>query len=80
MRAVAHLYGYIRHAWLPGWAAPRVFDVFDADGRYHATIELPADFEPMAVTGTRVYGIHYDELDVERVVVYEVVAVSGARP
>lgn len=72
LRAVAHQYGYIRHAWLPGWAAPRVYDVFDSEGRYEGTVELPEDFAPMAVVGSRVYGVHYDELDVERVVVHEV--------
>lgn len=72
LRAVAHQYGYVRHAWLPTWAAPRVFDIFDAEGRYEGTVELPDDFAPMAIVGNRVYGVHYDHLDVERVVVHEI--------
>lgn len=71
LRAVAHHYGYSRHAWLPDWSAPQVFDVFDADGRYTGTVTVPDNVAPMAVAGDRLYGVLYDELDVEYVTVFE---------
>lgn len=72
LRAVAHQFGYIRHAWLPDWAAPQVFDVFDGDGRYEGTVNVPDNVAVMAVVGNRMYGVLYDELDVEYVTVREI--------
>ena len=79
LRAVAHQYGYVRHAWPPSWAAPRVFDLFTPEGRYRGTVEVPGDYAPMAVAGDRVWGVHYDDLEVERLVVHEVVEAGAGR-
>lgn len=80
LRAVAHGFGYVRFSWHPAWRAPQVFDLFDPDGEYRGTLELPFDMEPKRVEGTlaeggpppRLYAVHSDELGVERVVVLEV--------
>jgi len=80
LRAVAHGFGYVRYAWHAAWRAPQVFDLFDPDGAYRGTVELPFDMEPKHVDGTlaeggpsvRLYAVHTDELGVERVVVLEV--------
>lgn len=72
MRAVAHAFGFVRWAWHPAWRAPQVFDLFDADGRYRGTVELPFDYVPLAVAGDRVYGSLTDELGVERIIGFEV--------
>ena len=66
--AVAHLFGWVRHAWPPEWTAPLVFDLFTAEGEYRGTVEIDPRFAPMAVTPDRVYGVRYDELGVETVV------------
>lgn len=71
MRAVAHAFGYVRYAWRPEWKAPQIFDIFDPSGVYRGTVQLPADYQAMAVTANRVYGVEYDELGVEYVVVRE---------
>jgi hypothetical protein len=68
--AVAHAFGWVRHAWPPEWIAPMVFDLFTGEGEYRGTVEIDAFFEPMAVTADRVYGVRYDEMDVETIVVY----------
>ena len=52
--------------------APRVLDVFTADGKYRGTVELDGLYQPMAVTPDRVYGVLYDELGVEFLVAYSV--------
>jgi hypothetical protein len=70
MRAVAHSFGYVRHAWLPEWLAPQVFDLLTPDGEYRGTVNLPAEYVPMAVTANEVYGVLYDDLGVERIVRY----------
>lgn len=79
LRAVAHGFGYVRYAWHPAWQAPQVYDLFDPDGVYRGTVELPFDMELKQVDGTlaeggpslRLYAVHTDELGVERVVVLE---------
>jgi hypothetical protein len=71
-RAVAHSFGYVPWAWAEPWKAGPVLDILDPDGAYRGTVELPRDYVPMAVDGDRVYGSLFDELGVERVVVYEV--------
>jgi hypothetical protein len=80
LRAVAHGFGYVRFAWHPAWRAPQVFDLFDPEGAYRGTVELPFDMEPKQVEGTladggpplRLHAVHTDALGVERVVVLEV--------
>ncbi len=47
-------------------------------GRVLATVELPGGFRVHEVTGRRVVGIHYDELDVQTVRVYRIPAIPGA--
>jgi len=51
---------------LPGEDAPR-WHVFDGDGRWLATVEVPARFRVLAVGADRVLGVTRDELDVERI-------------
>ena len=72
MATVAHVFGWLRHDWPPEWVAPRVLDVFTADGKYRGTVELDGLYQPMAVTPDRVYGVLYDELGVEFIVAYSV--------
>jgi hypothetical protein len=48
--------------------------VFDSAGLLTATVETPAGFQPRAAAGDRVWGVHRDELDVESVRGYEIVA------
>ncbi|MEX0890746.1 MAG: hypothetical protein WEB88_01160 [Gemmatimonadota bacterium] len=69
-RAAAHQIGIVPAAWPEAWRAPRVFDVFDANGKYQGTVNLPATFTPMAVAGTAIYGVMRDDLDVEFVVAF----------
>lgn len=78
MAAVAHVFGWLRHDWPPEWVAPRILDVFTADGKYRGTVELDGLFEPMAVTPDRVYGVLYDELGVEFIVAYRVYGGRGS--
>lgn len=48
------------------------WDVFDAQGRFLATVDLPRRFVPMDARGLEVTGVLRDELDVEYVVTYRV--------
>ena len=73
MRAVAGAFGTIRSVWPDEWRAPAHVDLFDPDGIYRGSIQLPTEFVPMAVTKDQVIGSEYDELDVEYVVAYAVV-------
>ncbi len=77
MRAVASVFGYIRSAWADEWRAPLHVDLFDPDGTYRGSVELPTEFVPMAVTKDQVIGSEYDELDVEYVVAYTVIEQPG---
>lgn len=72
VRAVAHAFGFIRHAWPDEWVAPRVLDVFRPSGEHFGTVRFDGRFEPMAVAADQVYGVAYDELGVESVVSYRV--------
>jgi len=54
------------------------WDVFEADGRYGGTVELPSRFTPFAFTVDRIYGVFRDEFDVQYVRVYELE--TGPRP
>lgn len=47
------------------------WDVFDAEGRFHATATLPPRFTPLATRGDRLYGVWRDDLDVQHVLVVE---------
>ena len=47
--------------------SPR-WDIFDVDGRYLGVLEMPEGFAPRRVMEDRIYGIHRDELGVQRVV------------
>ena len=55
-----------------GRPRPTRWDLFDADGRFLSSVDLPASFRPLAVRGTDVAGVLRDDLDVEYVVVYRV--------
>lgn len=54
-------------------AAPRpsIWDVFDPEGRYRRTVQLPTSFSLHAVTEDAAIGVLRDELDVQYVVRYE---------
>lgn len=45
-----------------------VWDVFDRDGRLLGSVTLPPRFTLKRIRGQSVYGVHTDELDVQRVV------------
>jgi hypothetical protein len=45
------------------------FDVFDAQGRFLGVLALPERFQPLRVSGNRLYGVWRDELDVQHVMV-----------
>jgi hypothetical protein len=47
------------------------WNVFDRDGFYRATIEMPNDFELQSISGNLVVGIRRDAFDVESVRVYK---------
>ncbi|MDT8367570.1 MAG: hypothetical protein RQ745_00060 [Longimicrobiales bacterium] len=44
------------------------WDVFDADGSYLGVVEMPARFTPTRFVGDHLYGVHRDEMEVQRVV------------
>ncbi|TVP53473.1 MAG: hypothetical protein EA351_15355 [Gemmatimonadales bacterium] len=46
----------------PSW------DVFDADGVYLGVVEMPGGFMPFRFVGDHLYGVHRDDLEVQRVV------------
>lgn len=48
--------------------SPR-WDVFDPEGRFMGSIEMPSRYQPLRFVGDRIYGIWRDELDVQYVVV-----------
>ena len=60
---------WVRRAGAPGEAQPT--DVFDAAGTYLGTLPPGAPF-PSAVLGDRLIAVEQDDMDVERLVVYEV--------
>ena len=72
MRAVASAFGLIRPAWADEWRAPAHVDLFNPDGTYRGSIQLPDEFLPMAVTQDMIIGSEYDELQVEYVVAYAI--------
>lgn len=54
--------------WSRGAPQPTYWDVFDGDGRFIGTVELPAGFRVYDVTANAVVGVVRDEPDVEHVV------------
>jgi hypothetical protein len=46
---------------------------FDANGVYEGPVEVPRAFQPMAILGKRILGVHRDHDEVESVRVYVVV-------
>jgi hypothetical protein len=50
------------------------WDVLSYEGRLLGTLQLPANFRPQALSGDRIYGVEKDDLDVESVAVYRIVA------
>ncbi len=68
--------------WLPSFrpgdlseGAPR-YTVISADGEWLGTVEAPPRFRILDVAGGLVLGVQLDEMDVESVVLYELVASS----
>jgi hypothetical protein len=51
---------------------PSLWDVFDPEGRYRQTVQLPPSFSLHAVTENAAIGVLRDELDVQYVVRFEV--------
>lgn len=52
-------------------SAPRLYHVYDAEGRFLARVTMPADVEVLEIGAGHVLGNTRDELDVERVVLLE---------
>ena len=52
-------------------------DVFDAEGRFMGVLALPDRFQPLRVSGDRIYGVWRDELDVQHVMVLSLPALRG---
>lgn len=65
------------HLWLNGNALMVTpggrWRVLSADGRWIASVRLPANFVPLDIRGDRVLGVERDEFDVESVVVRGIV-------
>ncbi|MGH7500804.1 MAG: hypothetical protein ACREL7_03515 [Longimicrobiales bacterium] len=61
-----------------GDSGSRVWDVFDAEGRYLGPLEMPARFQPLHVTGNTIYGVGRDDVDVQYVVKLRLDGLSGA--
>lgn len=57
--------------YAPPWEERRTTAVFAADGPWLGTIELPADVRPLEIGDDYVLGVHTDELDVQRLVLYD---------
>lgn len=56
---------------LPG--EPNGWTVLDGDGRMLGTVELPQSFRPLQIGADFVLGVATDDLDVQRVLMYELV-------
>ncbi len=52
-------------------SAPRLYHVYDAEGRFMARVAIPADLDVLEIGAGHVLGTTRDELDVERVVLLE---------
>lgn len=51
----------------------RRWDIYDREGRYLGELELPERFEPVQVVDDHIYGIWFDDLDVQYVLRLKVV-------
>jgi hypothetical protein len=56
--------------------SPR-WDVFDDQGRYLGALLMPARFQPVEFRGNEIYGVQWDELDVQYVVKLVVGTTTG---
>lgn len=52
-------------------SAPRLYHVYDTEGRFLARVAMPADVEVLEIGAGHVLGVTRDALDVERVVLLE---------
>ncbi len=52
-------------------SAPRLYHVYDTEGRFMARVAMPAGVEVLEIGAGHVLGVTRDELDVERVVMME---------
>jgi hypothetical protein len=57
----------------PSLVGGSMWEVYDADGRWYATVEVPHRFRVTPVRDSTVVGVQRDDLDVERVVVLRVI-------
>jgi hypothetical protein len=55
-----------------GWLGGTTWEVYDREGRWYATVEVPRRFRVTRVRDSAVVGVQRDEMDVERVVVVRV--------
>lgn len=55
----------------PPWEDENTTAVFAADGPWLGTIVFPADFRPLEIGADYILGVHTDELDVQRLVRYD---------
>lgn len=60
------------------WVEPAVYDVFQADGDYVATVRFPDRFQPMVLRGEHAWGVLRDEYDVEYVARFRVLPPTAA--
>jgi hypothetical protein len=56
-----------------GWLGGTTWEVYDKDGGWNATVEVPRRFRVTQVLDSTVVGVHRDEMDVERVVLLRIV-------
>ncbi len=54
-------------------AAPRLYEVYDPEGRFVARVTMPGGVEVVEIGAGHVLGVNRDEMDVERVVVLTLV-------
>lgn len=55
------------------------WDVFDAEGRFLGSLDMPARFQPLRFTDEMVYGVWKDDLDVQYLVALRI-GTTGDRP
>ncbi len=59
-----------------GLGAPN-WDVFDRQGRFPGTLEMPDRFQPVRFLPDRIYGIWRDEMDVQYVLKLRITGLPG---
>lgn len=57
--------------YIPPWEERGTTTVFAADGPWLGTLEMPPEFEPLEIGEDYLLGVLTDELDVQRLVLYE---------